>query len=180
MNYKLNVGSIFQSLMDKKVLKVFLPGKWSFTLFLVVFILFFAWGTTFDKNYDLKEGTITSGDIGFKIVYSNFIPWKPQLHDLRTLFMGEIIPLIGQYNLIQWFFTSSLWWGIHCTDLKYNFLDYISVLVKYYCILIAFDAGAIFSMAIFRNNKEVILNSGSLVLYRSIIIMIIVLIFHYW
>lgn len=180
MNYKFDLGSSFLGLTDKKILKVLLPGKWSFALFLAVFILFFAWGTTSDKNSDPADASLSIESPG-EIYYSIPFPWHPNQQNLAALLVGETIPIIGQFNLILGVLDKSLWLGTYYTTLKYSFIDYISILADYYCALISFEAGTLFSLHLFRRNvkKKKLWDIGSLVLYRSIIILIIVLIFRY-
>lgn len=180
MDYKFNLGSSFRALPNKKILKIFLPGKWNFALFLVVFILFFAWGTILDKNSDPTDVSISIEHPG-AISYSLPFPWHPTQQNLAVLLVGEVIPIIGQFNLFWNIADDSSWLGTYYTTLNYGFKDYLSVLADYYCILISLEAGLLFSLSLFRRKvkKKKLWDYGSLVLYRSIIILIIVLIFHY-
>ena len=181
MNYKFNVGSSFQSLMDKKVLKVFLPGKWSFALFLVIFILFFTWGTTFDKNSD-PTVAFCSIEYPGAVSYAIPFPWHPTQQNLAVFLVGEVAPIIGQFTLFWDVVKDSLWLGTYYTTLNHDYRNYLSIIAYFYCILISLEAGILFSLSLFRkkSKKDKLWDSGSLVLYRSIIVLVIVLIFHYW
>ncbi|MGB9977674.1 hypothetical protein [Methanobacterium sp.] len=180
MNYKLNFGSHFRNLMDKNVLKVVLPGKWTFILFIVIFILFFAWGTTFNKNSDPVVASYNIEQPG-AVSYLIPFPWHPTQQNLAVLLVGEVAPIIGQFNLFWNIVDDSLWLGTYYTTLNYGFKDYLSIFADYYCILISLEAGILFSFSLFgkKVRKKKLWDAGSLVLYRSIIILIIVLIFHY-
>lgn len=181
MRNKFNFKPNSQQLINKKILRVFLPGKWSLALFLVVFIMFFAWGTTFDKNSNQMDISISIESPG-AVSYSPVFPWHPNEQNFAVLLVGEIVPIIGQFNLLWNIAHKSSWLGTYYNTLNYNIKDYVSILANYYCILISFEVGILFSLSLFRRNakKDELLDSGSLVLYRSIIMLIIVFIFNYW
>jgi len=181
MRNKFNFQFNFQQLMNKNVLKVFLPGKWTLALFLIVFIICFAWGTTFDKNSNPVDGPLVIGE--YVLINSAPFPWYPDEENFANLLMGEAIPIIGQFNLFVWNFVyKSLWLGVHYNTLNFSFEDYASVLADYYCLLISIEAGILFSVSLFRRKvkKDQLWNYGNLILYRGIIMLIIVFIFYYW
>ncbi len=157
--------------MNKNTFKMILPGKWSLILFLMVFILFFAWGTTFNKDYKLEVSEINSQNV----INIDVSPENLGLYDFKYLITGIITPIIGPFYLIYRFSLDALWWGMHFNDLKYTFTDYVIVLIKYYCILLAFDIGLLFSISLVRRKtKEDMQYLGSLILYRSLVILALV------
>jgi len=179
MRNKFNFHSNFPSLRNKNTLKVFLPGKWTLALFLVVFTVCFAWGTTFDKNSNPNSYSISIEEPG-AVSYSTPFPWHPHVQSFAVAVVGEIVPIIGQFNLLWEIVDNSRWLGTYYTTLNYSFKDYLSILANYYCLLISLEAGILFSFSLFRRkvNKDKLWDSGSLVLYRSILILLIILIFH--
>ncbi len=168
--------------MNKDILKVFIPGKWTLALFLVVFLVFFAWGTTFDKNSGPKDGSVIIDSSWTTITYSALFPWYPNIQNLADLIMSEITPILGQFSLIANFAGKSLWLGVYYNTLNFSLKEYSLVLVDYYCILISFEAGALFLISLLIKNakEEQLWDSACLILYRSIIIVIIVFIFSCW
>lgn len=181
MNYKFNFTHDFRDLMGNNILKAILPGKWTLGLFLVIFILFFTWGTTFDKNSDPAVVFCSIEDPG-AVSYTLPFPWHPTQQDLAVLLVGEVAPIIGQFTLFWNILKGSLWLGTYYTTLNYGYKDYLSILADFYCSLISLEAGVLFSLSLFRKKvkKKKLWDSGSLVLYRSIIMVVMVLIFYYW
>ena len=181
MNYKFNVGSHFKDLMNKNVLKIILPSKWTFIVFMVIFILFFAWGTTFDKNFD-PAVAFCSVEYPGAVSYVIPFPWHPTQQNLAVFLVGEIVPIIGQFNLFWDIVKDFLWLGTYYNTLNCSYRDYLSIIADFYCILISLEAGVLFSFFLFKKKSKMdkLWDSGSLVLYRSMIVLVIVLIFHYW